>query len=60
MAAGIGTDGGWRRLAEVPTTRPDRTAGQSNFKLRKWSPRYLHWYVAAFRGRISRILSGHS
>jgi dolichol-phosphate mannosyltransferase len=60
MAADIGTNGGWRRLAEVPTTWRDRTAGQSNFKLRKWLPHYLHWYFAAFRGRISRILSGHS
>jgi dolichol-phosphate mannosyltransferase len=49
-----------RRLAEVPTTWRDRTAGQSNFKLRKWLPHYLHWYFAAFRGRISRILGRHS
>ena len=41
-----------RRLAEVPTTWRDRTAGQSNFKLRKWLPHYLHWYFAAFRGRF--------
>ena len=47
------------RLAEVPTTWRDRTAGQSNFKLRKWLPHYLHWYFAAFRGRISRILGRH-
>ena len=43
------------RLAEVPTTWRDRTAGQSIFKLRKWLPHYLHWYFAAFRGRISRL-----
>jgi dolichol-phosphate mannosyltransferase len=49
-----------RRLAEVPTTWRDRTAGQSNFKLRKWLPHYLHWYFAAFRGRISRILGRHA
>jgi glycosyltransferase involved in cell wall biosynthesis len=41
-----------RRLAEVPTTWRDRTAGQSNFKLRKWLPHYLHWYFAALRGRF--------
>jgi dolichol-phosphate mannosyltransferase len=46
-----------RRLAEVPTTWRDRTAGKSNFKLRKWLPHYLHWYFAAFRGRFS--LSNH-
>jgi dolichol-phosphate mannosyltransferase len=37
-----------RRIAEVPTTWRDRTAGQSNFKLRKWLPHYLHWYRVAF------------
>ncbi len=41
-----------RRLAEVPTTWRDRTAGKSNFKLRAWLPHYLHWYFAAFRGRF--------
>jgi glycosyltransferase involved in cell wall biosynthesis len=43
-----------RRLAEVPTTWRDRTAGQSNFKLRKWLPHYLHWYMAGLRGRFRR------
>jgi dolichol-phosphate mannosyltransferase len=41
-----------RRVAEVPTTWRDRTAGQSNFKLRKWLPHYLHWYKVAFLGRF--------
>ncbi len=41
-----------RRVAEVPTTWRDRTAGQSNFKLRKWLPHYLHWYLVALRGRF--------
>ena len=44
-----------RRVAEVPTTWRDRTAGQSNFKLRKWLPHYLHWYRTAFRGRLAAI-----
>jgi dolichol-phosphate mannosyltransferase len=43
-----------RRVAEVPTTWRDRTAGESNFKLRKWLPHYLHWYWAAFRGAWRR------
>jgi dolichol-phosphate mannosyltransferase len=43
-----------RRVDEVPTTWRDRTAGQSNFKLRKWLPHYLHWYATAFRGRWLR------
>jgi glycosyltransferase involved in cell wall biosynthesis len=41
-----------RRLAEVPTTWRDRTAGQSNFRLRAWLPHYLYWYRAAFAGRL--------
>jgi glycosyltransferase involved in cell wall biosynthesis len=44
-----------RRVAELPTVWRDRTAGQSNFKLRKWLPHYLRWYVAALRARISRL-----
>jgi dolichol-phosphate mannosyltransferase len=43
-----------RTVAEVPTTWRDRTAGQSNFKLRKWLPHYLHWYLVALRGRLRR------
>ncbi len=45
-----------RRVAEVPTTWRDRTAGQSNFKLRTWLPHYLHWYGLAFTGRARRAL----
>lgn len=44
-----------RTVAEVPTTWRDRTAGQSNFKLRKWLPHYLHWYRVAFMGRLRRL-----
>jgi glycosyltransferase involved in cell wall biosynthesis len=43
-----------RTVAEVPTTWRDRTAGQSNFKLRKWLPHYLDWYRRAFVGRWLR------
>jgi dolichol-phosphate mannosyltransferase len=49
-----------RRVAEVPTTWRDRTAGQSNFKLRKWLPHYLAWYRAAFVGRLRRGSRGRS
>lgn len=43
-----------RRLAEVPTTWRDRTGGESRFRLRKWLPHYLRWYLVAFRGRLAR------
>ena len=38
-----------RRITEVPTTWRDRTAGASRFRLRKWLPQYLRWYLLAFR-----------
>lgn len=44
-----------RLVAEVPTTWRDRTAGESNFKLRQWLPHYLHWYGVAFRARLASI-----
>jgi glycosyltransferase involved in cell wall biosynthesis len=53
-----------RRVAEVPTTWRDRAAGQSNFKLRKWLPHYLHWYriamIGRFRGPARSIGGGQS
>lgn len=45
-----------RKIAELPTTWRDRTAGQSNFKMRAWLPRYLRWYLVAMRGRLLRLL----
>jgi len=41
-----------RRIAEMPTVWTERTAGASNFKLGKWLPRYLRWYLLAFRKRF--------
>lgn len=35
------------KMTEVPTTWRDRLAGESNFKLWKWLPSYLHWYFFA-------------
>ena len=45
-----------RRVAEVPTTWRDRTAGQSNFKLRKWLPAL----PALVLGRVPRPLAAPS
>ena len=41
------------RVAEVPTTWRDRTAGTSRFKLVQWLPRYLHWYWRGIVGRVA-------
>jgi glycosyltransferase involved in cell wall biosynthesis len=35
-------------VAEIPTIWLDRTFGQSNFKMSKWIPKYLHWYFYAY------------
>jgi hypothetical protein len=39
---------GWR-VAEVPTTWRDRTAGESRFRLWAWLPHYLRWYLEALK-----------
>jgi glycosyltransferase involved in cell wall biosynthesis len=43
-----------RRLpvAEIPTTWHERTTGTSNFKVLRWLPYYLRWYVHAFGPRV--------
>ena len=42
------------RVAEVPTTWRDRTAGQSRFRLWKWLPRYLRWYWVGIAARFKK------
>jgi dolichol-phosphate mannosyltransferase len=37
------------KIAEVPTTWRDRTAGTSRFRMMKWLPKYLYWYIHALR-----------
>jgi dolichol-phosphate mannosyltransferase len=50
---------GWR-VTELPATWTDRTEGSSKFRLWKWLPRYLHWYVYAVRGRFARARTAAS
>jgi len=38
-----------RLIAEIPSVWIDRTAGTSRFRLWKWLPSYLRWYLYAFR-----------
>jgi dolichol-phosphate mannosyltransferase len=46
------------RVAEVPTTWRDRTAGTSRFRLWQWLPRYLKWYRAGMVGRFRKSNPG--
>jgi len=39
------------RITEVPSTWRDRTAGASRFRLWRWLPKYLRWYLYALRHR---------
>ncbi len=41
-----------RRVEEVPAQWWDRSSGQSRFRLWRWLPHYLHWYVWAFQQRL--------
>jgi dolichol-phosphate mannosyltransferase len=42
------------RIAEVPSTWRDRSAGQSRFRLFQWLPQYLRWYWYALTHRAPR------
>ncbi|MEP7021512.1 MAG: glycosyltransferase family 2 protein, partial [Pseudonocardiales bacterium] len=42
-----------RPVAEVPTIWLDRTAGESNFNLKAWIPKYLRWYRFAFGPQLT-------
>ncbi|HKE97825.1 MAG TPA: glycosyltransferase family 2 protein [Actinomycetes bacterium] len=39
-------------VAEIPTIWLDRQAGDSNFKLVRWIPKYVRWYRFAFGPRL--------
>jgi dolichol-phosphate mannosyltransferase len=40
-------------VAEIPTIWLDRREGVSNFRLAKWIPKYLRWYIFAFGRHVS-------
>jgi len=41
------------RITEVPSMWRDRTSGNSRFRLWRWLPMYLRWYLYAFRRRAA-------
>ncbi len=51
------------QITEIPSTWRDRTSGQSRFRLWKWLPMYLRWYLYAFRPKSVKspvVVSGAS
>jgi len=40
------------QVTEVPTCWTDRTAGTSRFRIIRWAPHYLRWYLAALKHRL--------
>jgi dolichol-phosphate mannosyltransferase len=44
------------KISEIPSTWRDRTAGTSRFKLRKWLPKYIKWYLFAISARLKNNL----
>ncbi len=63
----IKSDGGWEfaleltikahnlgyKVSEVPSIWKDRIHGESKFKLKKWLPKYIYWYVIGVKYRIT-------
>lgn len=41
------------RIGEVPTVWKDRTSGKSKFKLLKWLPKYVRWYLYGILVRLN-------
>ena len=62
----IESDGGWEfsmeiliktnsmgaKICDVPTIWRERTQGTSKFKMMKWLPKYIHWYLWGILQRL--------
>ncbi len=44
------------RITEIPTTWRDRTQGKSKFKVVRWLPYYIKWYLYAVKNKFSILL----
>jgi glycosyltransferase involved in cell wall biosynthesis len=45
------------RIKEVPSSWHDREKGKTRFKLWKWLPKYMKWYLFAIKAKYLRNLS---
>ena len=44
------------KISEAPSVWQDRVAGKSRFRLLKWLPAYMRWYMYAVKERFKNIL----
>ncbi len=44
------------KVTEVPSTWTERKKGESRFKIAKWTPKYLRWYLYAIKNALTRKL----
>jgi dolichol-phosphate mannosyltransferase len=45
------------RVIEIPSTWTDRQEGKSRFRIFKWAPKYLRWYLYALRKRLTSFFN---
>lgn len=45
------------KITEVPSVWQGRVAGKSRFRLVRWLPSYLRWYIYALGGRLKGLLA---
>ncbi len=43
------------RITEVPSVWRDRTSGESKFRLFKWLPKYIYWYLYAIKAKFGKV-----
>jgi dolichol-phosphate mannosyltransferase len=44
------------KITEIPSIWRDRSAGESRFRLWKWLPKYIHWYLFVLKGSFSKTI----
>jgi dolichol-phosphate mannosyltransferase len=44
-----------RPVTEIPTVWHDRSSGASNFRVLRWLPHYLRWYLFAFGPKLDLV-----